>query len=148
MSVIKPSVMSEPLIDVCEKAAINTSHCKVFEIDLYTVTKEQLDFTAGYELTFFRNDTLHGIVAWFDIFFEKLPNKVTFTTSPYQKSTHWKQTIFYTDHDIFVDKGDILKGSIAVRKSNSNFRELDIKMSFHVQNRMNDKNWYQLFKIR
>ena len=148
MSCIKPSVKSEPIIDICEKEAINTSHCKVFEIDLYTVTKEQLDFTAAYELTFTRNDTIHGLVAWFDIYFEKLPNKVFFSTSPYQKSTHWKQVIFYTDNDIFVDKGDILKGSLAVRKSNANFRELDIKMSFHIQNRMSDKHWYQLFKIR
>ena len=80
MSVIKPSVMSEPLIDVCEKGAINTSHCKVFEIDLYTVTKEQLDFTAAYELTFFRRDTLNGVAGWFDCYFDKLPNKIYFST--------------------------------------------------------------------
>jgi protein arginine N-methyltransferase 1 len=140
--------MSEPIIDICEKVAINTSQCKVFEIDLYTVTKEQLDFTAAYELTFFRNDTLHGMISWFDIYFDKLPNKVEFSTSPYNKSTHWKQVIFYTDHDIYVNKGDVLKGSIAVRKSNSNFRELDIKLSYHIQNQYAKKDWYQLYKIR
>jgi protein arginine N-methyltransferase 1 len=102
---MKPSVMSEPLIDVCEKQAINSSHCKIFEIDLYTVKKEELDFSSSYELTFLRNDTVHGLIAWFDIYFDKLPNKVEFTTSPYNTKTHWKQTIFYSDFDLFVEKG-------------------------------------------
>lgn len=148
MSCIKPSVISEPLIDVCEKVAINSSHCKVFEIDLYTVKKEDLDFSSNYELTFFRNDTVHGLIVWFDIYFDKVPNKVEFTTSPYSKATHWKQVIMYTDFDLFVEKGEILKGSIAVRKSTSNFRALDVKVSYHINGRYGKKDWYQLYKIR
>lgn len=160
MSCIKPSAIAEPLIDICEKNAVNSSQCKIFEIDLYTVTKEQLDFSSTFELRFFRNDTVHGLIAWFDIYFEKLPNKVDFTTSPFNKATHWKQTVFYTDYDIFVDKGiiykhkisnylgEILKGSIAVRKSNLNFRELDVKISYHFQGTSGNKDWYQLYKIR
>lgn len=148
MTCIKPNVMAEPLIDICEKRAINSSHCKILEIDLYTCTKADLDFSSSYELTFFRNDTFHGILSWFDIYFDKLPNKVEFSTGPYNKSTHWKQTIFYTDHDLFVDKGEILKGSIAVRKSQVNFRELDVKISFHQNSRNGKKDFTQLYKIR
>lgn len=148
MSVIKPSVVSEPLIDVCNKNAINTSHCKIFEIDLYTVKKEYLDFSASYELTFFRQDTLHGLISWFDIYFDKLPNKVHFTTDPYNKSTHWKQVVFYTDIDLLVERGEVLKGSIAVRKSKTNFRELDVKISYHHNGKNGKKDFYQLYKIR
>lgn len=148
MSVIKPSVVCEPLIDVCNKNAINTSHCKIFEIDLYTVKKEDLDFSASYELTFFRQDTLHGLISWFDIYFDKLPNKVHFTTDPYNKSTHWKQVVFYTDIDLLVERGEVLKGSIAVRKSKTNFRELDVKISYHHNGKNGKKDFYQLYKIR
>jgi len=148
MKCIKPSVMAEPLIDICEKQYINSSHCKVFEIDLYTVKKEELNFASNYEITFLREDTVHGIISWFDIYFDKLPNKVEFTTSPYSRSTHWKQVIFYTDHDFFVESGEVLKGSIAVRKSNTNFREIDVKMSYHFNGRYFNKDWYQLYKIR
>lgn len=148
MTVVQPSVMQEPLIDICEKGAINSSHCKIMEIDLYTVKKEDLDFTAAYELTFFRNDTVHGLISWFDIYFDKVPNKVEFTTSPYNKSTHWKQVVFYTDNDLYVEKGEVLKGSIAVRKSNVNFRELDVKFSYHFKGRQDEKDWYQQYKIR
>lgn len=157
MSCVKPAVMGEPLIDICNRNAINSSHCKVFEIDLYTVKKEDLDFTASYELTFFRRDTFHGLISWFDIYFDKLPNKVEFTTSPYDKSTHWKQVVFYSDIDFFVAKSkiliiynldEVLKGSIAVRKSNENFRELDVKISYHFNGRSSKQDFNQQYKIR
>jgi protein arginine N-methyltransferase 1 len=148
MSCIKPSVLSEPLIDVCDREALNSSHCKIFEVDLYTCTKEDLDFSSSYELTFFRNDTVHGLISWFDIYFDKLPNKVKFTTDPYTRATHWKQVIFYTNQDIFVEKGEVLRGSIAVRKSNANFRELDVKVSYHYNGKHTKRDYYQLYKIR
>ena len=36
------------------------------------------------------------------------------------------------DHDLKVAEGDEVYGSIAVRKSKSNFRELDLKISYHL----------------
>jgi type I protein arginine methyltransferase len=59
---------------------------------------------------------------------------VSLSTSPYKKYTHWKQTVFYFDDTINVKKGDKLSGSIAVRKSRQNFRELDVKISYHFDN--------------
>jgi protein arginine N-methyltransferase 1 len=80
MTCMKQSVIQEPLVDICEKKAINSSVARILEIDLYTVTKEQLDFSNQYEVTFFRRDTLNALVCWFDCFFDKLPNKVHFST--------------------------------------------------------------------
>ena len=80
MSCMKQSVKQEPLVDLCEKSAINSSICRILEIDLYTVTKQELDFSNVYEITFFRNDTLNAIICWFDCFFDKLPNKINFST--------------------------------------------------------------------
>ena len=80
MDVIKPCVFKEPLVDVAKKNMINTNICKIFEINLHTVTKEQLDFAHNYELTFVRNDTFNGLVTWFDIEFGGMPNLVTFST--------------------------------------------------------------------
>ena len=148
MTCLRPAVMCEPIIDVCEKDYLNTNHAKILDIDLYTVKKEDLDFSSSYELTFTRNDTFSGIIAWFDIVFDKLPTKVEFTTSPFGKSTHWKQVVFYAEKDISVNRGDILKGSFAARKSNKNFRELDIKISYHLKGYYANTDFYQLYKIR
>jgi hypothetical protein len=140
--------MQDPLIDICDKKSINTSHCKVFEIDIYTCTVADLDFAAQYELTCFRNDTFSGLISWFDIYFDKLPNKVYFTTSPYEKSTHWKQVIFYSENDFRIEKGDVIKGAIATRKSHDNFRALDVKVSYHTNGRNGKRDLVQQYKIR
>jgi len=154
MSCFKKTVIGEPLVDICPQKLINSSSCRIFDIDLYTVKKEDLDFSSKYEITFTRdNDRFSGLVAWFDAGFTKLTNKFNLTTSPYHKSTHWSQTIFYTKNDLKVNKGDKVTGSIAVKKSKINFRQLDIKISFNVPKGKNEKgeeekeSWYQLYKI-
>lgn len=148
MEIVKPYVFKEPLVDYCDKRMVNSSVCKIYEIDLYKVKKEELDFSKAYEITFFKNDTFNGLVTWFDIFFEKLPNKIQFSTGPFSTKTHWKQTIFYSEKDIFVTKGEIMKGSIAVRKSKTNFRALDIKFSFHYMGQSQNKDFVQLYKLK
>ena len=153
MSCFKNAVIAEPLVDTCPKKLINSSSCRILDIDLYTVKKEDLDFSSKYEITFTRdNDRFSGLVAWFDTGFTKLTNKFNLTTSPYHKSTHWSQTIFYTKNDLKVNKGDKCTGSIAVKKAKMNFRQLDIKISYNIskgnENAKEEKEaWYQLYKI-
>ena len=154
MSCYKNAVIGEPLVEVCPKKLINSSSCRILDIDLYTVKKEDLDFSSTYEITFTRdNDRFSGLVAWFDTGFTKLNNKFNLTTSPYHTSTHWSQTIFYTKNDLRVNKGDKVTGSIAVKKAKINFRQLDIKISYNVPKGKNEKgeeekeSWYQLYKI-
>ena len=153
MSCFKNAVIGEPIVDVCPQKLINTSSCRILDIDLYTVKKEDLDFSSKYEITFTRDDRFSGLVAWFDTGFTKLTKPYNLTTSPYKKSTHWSQTIFYTKNDLKVKKGDKVTGSIAVKKAKINFRQLDIKISYNVPKGKNEKgeeekeSWYQLYKI-
>ena len=93
------------------------SNCKkVFDIDLYNVKKEDLDFSSGYEIEFLRNDTFNCLVFWFDVIFSKLPNQVVLKTSPLINLLIEKQTIFYIENDVKVEKGEKLKGCICVVK--------------------------------
>jgi len=148
MTCLRPAVACEPIIDVVEGKYLISNPCKIFEIDLYTCTKQDLDFSSSYELTIQRDDVFSGIIGWFDCTFSKLTNKFELSTSPHSKSTHWKQTTFYTEKDISVNRGDKISGSIAVRKSKSNFRELDVKVSYHIKGYYGETNSYQLYKIR
>jgi protein arginine N-methyltransferase 1 len=77
------------------------------------------------------NQKVHGVVTWFNIVFGNLPNEVRFSTGPFADYTHWKQTVFYLNGHYNMKKGDVLKGSIACRKSKDNFRACDIKVSYH-----------------
>ena len=55
--------------------------------------KEDLNFTSHFKLNCKYSDYMYALVGYFDIFF---PGKeVSFSTSPYDRETHWKQTVFY-----------------------------------------------------
>ena len=150
MSCITPSVIVEPLVDTINSQSIVTTTNKFFEFDINTVTKEELEFSATYEVTMTKNEKIHGIVTWFDIEFGHLENIVRFSTSPRSPYTHWKSTVFYFDDHFDGQSGDILKGSIAAKKSKTNFRELDIKISYHFEHFENGKVQSQVkqYKLR
>jgi len=118
------------------------------ELDLCTMKPSDVEFTAEYSLKCKSDDLCHGIVAWWDSDFSRLQKEVTLSTSPYSKSTHWKQVVFYMQNDLVLKKGDVITGSIANRKSLKNFRELDIKISYHVDNDRQKKDSVCMYKLR
>jgi len=97
MSCLTPCVKVEPLVDTINPRVIVSNTHKFFDFDINTVSKEDLDFSAAYELTMNRKDRIHGIVCWFDIEFGNLDNVIRFSTGPRAEYTHWKQTILYFD---------------------------------------------------
>ena len=108
----------------------------------YNVKKEDLDFPSGYEIEFLRNDTFNCLVFWFDVIFSKLPNQVVLKTSPLINLLIGKQTIFYIENDVKVEKGEKLKGCICVVKDNWNFRFFDVKISYHFEKEKGDYVYY------
>lgn len=48
-----------------------------------------------------------------------------------------------------MNVGDVLEGSIAVRQSKENFRELDIKISYHMEFSAGGKeDFINMYKLR
>lgn len=135
MSVLKEAVITEPLVDNVEAAAICTDVAKVHCIDLETVSRADTYFASGFRLKAVRKDSVHALVAWFEVEFSHGMKPIVLSTSPRLRTTHWKHTVFYTDQPIPLFEQDILAGNIAVRKNPAHSRELDIKISFHCDNR-------------
>ena len=96
--------------------------------------RTDLDFCNEYEIRVSRDDKIHAFIAWFDVMFTFGHQSLTLSTSPFGKETHWKQVVFYTE-DLKVFRDDIVKGSIAVKKCTENPRELDVKLSVHIDNK-------------
>jgi protein arginine N-methyltransferase 1 len=90
---------------------------------------------------------MHGLVAWFEVGFTHGHKVLALSTSPKFKSTHWKQVIFYLDKAQPVNAGEVLSGSIAVRPNLVNHRELDIKISYHIDGEEPLNTW-QFYRLR
>ncbi len=141
---------NEPIIELHNKELICSTSCKILELDMYQISPDDVNFSSAWAVQINKNldksmiddgFTIGSLVIWFDTYFEKgLENPISFTTSPYNTPTHWKQATFYLDINIeklLVD--DKIFGSIAVSKSGINIRELDIKLSLYYPNRSGDE---------
>ena len=136
MNCVKNVSFKDPLIDSFNKKNILSTICPIFEVDMYKIRENEINFSNSYELIFNKSDNLSAIAGWFDVEFSKTPNKIKFTTSPFNQYTKWKQTIFYLEKNIKVYKGSILKGSFCVRVDPNTYDMncIDIKISYELIN--------------
>jgi protein arginine N-methyltransferase 1 len=117
-------------VDTVDSKAINSSMATVLDLDLNTVTVADLSFKSDFEVTIQRDDVVHGIVSWFDIWFNSAHKPVYFSTGPHAKYTHWKQTVLYTKEDEGVRVGDKIQGTIECKPNSRNHRDLDIELQW------------------
>lgn len=126
MSCMKEQVLNEPLVDIVESNKVVTEMVNMFELDLYTIKTEDLDFEVKLDLPVLRNDYCHALVAFFEVEFSKCHRRQRFSTGPHCKPTHWKQTVFYLTEDLMVSKNTTLNVDISVKKNAHNHRDLNI----------------------
>lgn len=135
MSLIRPFVISDPMVDKVDFESVMSDPCQIFEIDIKTCKASELDFVSSYKFTSYRQDYVHAVIGWFDVVFKACHVPITLSTSPKGCYTHWKQTIFYFDQPYTVFKGDEISGTISVKKNDKKARDLDVKISHHLNNK-------------
>ncbi|KAJ3208461.1 Protein arginine N-methyltransferase 1 [Entophlyctis luteolus] len=130
MSHIKSLALREPLVDTVDANAVNTTACGFRNIDLYTVTVEELTFCVPFQLTATRDDYVHAFICYFDCMFTACHKPVRLPTGPHSKYTHWKQTVFYLTDVLAVKAGETITGTFSLAPNKSNNRDLDISISY------------------
>ena len=131
MTCIKNVALVEPLVDTVDGEQIVTDEPGFFEIDILTVTKEELDFSVNFKMTAKRDDYIHAVVAYFTCSFNACHKPLTFSTGPRAEYTHWKQTVFYLHNYLTVSAGDEITGKITCKRNATNPRDLDITLAYH-----------------
>ncbi|KAI7900799.1 S-adenosyl-L-methionine-dependent methyltransferase [Cokeromyces recurvatus] len=130
-SSMKSIAIKEPLVDVVEPRSVVTDACVFKEIDIATVTKEDLTFKTPFKITAERDDYVHAFIAWFDIAFTHCHKPIEFSTGPHCKYTHWKQTVLYTKEPLAMKKGESIEGVLSCAPNKSNPRDLDIVIDYN-----------------
>jgi protein arginine N-methyltransferase 1 len=132
MAPLKAQMLDEPMVDIAHKEQVISQQAKILDIDLYKVTKEELDFESKFRVVANRTDTLHGFISYFACEFTKCAKPTRFHTSPAHKRTHWKQTIFYLHEPNVVKEGEVINGFISVKRNDKNPRDLDIHLTSQI----------------
>jgi len=74
-------------------------------MSLQFCTVADVEFQSDFTLVAKVDGHLTAIVGFFDVEFQSVPHKKSFTTSPYNIPTHWKQTVFLLQTPISVVAG-------------------------------------------
>ncbi|KAK6635235.1 Protein arginine N-methyltransferase 1 [Polyplax serrata] len=131
MSPIRKVAISEPLVDVVDPKQVVTNASLLKEVNLYTVTKEDLEFTAPFHLEARRNDYIQALVTFFNVEFTKCHKRTGFSTAPEAPYTHWKQTVFYFDNYVTVKKKEEIIGVFSMKPNARNNRDLDFTITLN-----------------
>jgi len=147
MSCIRKVAVQEPLVDVVDPKQVLTNACLVKEVDMHTVTAEELTFSAPFHLTCKRDDYVQALVAYFTIEFTPCHKRIGFSTAPDSRYTHWKQTVFYLDEYVTVKKGEELYGVFACAPNEKNVRDLDFTIDVDFKGELSsisERNTYRM----
>jgi hypothetical protein len=144
MKCMKQWVLSEPIVDPIDHQDILTNSCKFYDVDLETVTVGELDFNSTFRLKVELDGIVHGFVSWFDCDFSHGAKKITLSTSPYKKQTHWKQTVFYLEAPVDVLPGDLFEGNLNVTKAKENPRELNVRCEYTIGSHAKAVKFYRI----
>lgn len=80
LSSVRQMAVTEPLVDIVHPNQVVTNYFKFKEIDLYTVTVDDLSFEANFILTAKRNDYIHAFLVFFNVEFSKAFKPLGFST--------------------------------------------------------------------
>ena len=131
MSALKGVALKEPVVDIVDPKLVATNSVPILNIDLQTCTEEDLSFTSPFRLRAQRRDHIHSFVAYFECAFTRVHKPLGFSTSPFSKYTHWKQTIFYVNDPISICEGEEITGMISCKPNPKNKRDLDISFDLN-----------------
>ena len=139
MNSVAPLARCDPDIYVVDEAHVVTDRAPVQSFDAITITPEDLDFKADFELQCAKDDvkkTITSICISFDCDFDcpQLSEKVRLKTTPDADPTHWKQAVLHLEKPIEIAalQGSRLSGSIKMCRNKRNPRELDIDLALIV----------------
>jgi hypothetical protein len=76
MAPIREMALREPLVDSVSAELVVTSVANLASININTMTEKDISFLANFELVMRRDDHMHAIALWFDVYFDSSHKKV------------------------------------------------------------------------
>ncbi|XP_014260190.1 protein arginine N-methyltransferase 1 [Cimex lectularius] len=148
MSSIRSVAITEPLVDIVDPKQVVTNSSLIKEVDLYTVTKADLNFSTDFALQVFRDDYIQALVTYFTVEFTKCHKRVWLSTSPESPYTHWKQTVFYLEKYITAKRDEIVNGTFTLRPNPRNSRDLDFKIAVNFDGEYDSLHEVNSYRMR
>eukprot|EP01134_Creolimax_fragrantissima_P005935 CFRG5935T1 len=143
MDMARQSSLKDVHVEWLEPEAVLSRPQKVKTVDCYTVDIESLRSTdASFNFTSMIDCSFTGFGAWFDVEFQRPRNYVDpfwkplkLSTSPDLPPTHWKQTLFYSQHTVKIRQDDTIGGVVKLTCNNTFKRWINVEFEWDVVSR-------------
>lgn len=132
MSPMRSFVLQNAQVDWFNSSSCISKPVTIKTFDTATVHPNELSFSSEFEIMPSSDGYLHGILGWFDTEFNCTSSDwkpVSFSTSPFDPDTHWKQTLFAFSEPIILKKGELKIGHISVQQV-----ERDLEVMLKIDN--------------
>jgi protein arginine N-methyltransferase 3 len=128
MDPMKSFVLQDAQVDWFNSSSCISKPITIKTFDTATVHPDELNFSSEFEIMPLSDGFLHGILGWFDTEFNCNSHDwkpISFSTSPFDTDTHWKQTLFVFSEPLCVKQGESKTGHISVQQLE---RDLEVKI--------------------
>ncbi|GFS32003.1 protein arginine N-methyltransferase 6 [Nephila pilipes] len=124
-----------------DPAAIQSHASCVTSMHLATLGQDISECAQGsFSCSCFGRTVVHGFVIWFTVHF---PNDIMLSTSPYERETHWEQSVLYIP-PVNVEQDTVISGKLWIRRGEVYHRFLDIELDYQIDNGENRKMKFKM----
>ena len=130
MSPMRSFILQDAQVDWFNSSSCISKPILIKSIDTAKVDPKDLDFSTDFDIIPTSDGPLHGLIGWFDTEFncnDPAWKPISFSTSPFDADTHWKQTLFVLPEPIHLKEGEAKRGTILVKQA---ARDLEIEIRF------------------
>ncbi|XP_056157858.1 protein arginine N-methyltransferase 6 [Lampris incognitus] len=107
--------------------------CRFAELDLYTVTAEELKSVRGaFRCQCFGSAAVNALCVWFNVTFPCQEKPLVLSTSPFKPETHWKQAVLYLDQPVDVMQDTEVVGEVHMYPSEDSARHICIHVDYTI----------------
>lgn len=127
MKCMQKDILKEAHVEKCEDAFVLTKPNVIYNLDIMTCDLNYSNFSYDFNLEVAKDSKMNSIVGYFDTFFD-LPEKIMFSTSPKDTTTHWQQVVFYFDEPVNVKVGESVQGKFICQRDRNDLRSLKVEI--------------------
>lgn len=131
---------SHPIFDhILQEKELLSHPQEIYTLDMHTGNSESLErIESPFVFHAKKSGVLHGFGTWFDSHFlssRGSSERTTLSTSPFHKSTHWRNVTFVLEDQIELNAGEEIRGTIVIARNAKWRRHFEVTITWEVPSR-------------
>ena len=139
---MKELALTEPVIDMLNPSFYISQPVIISKIDIHKCSREDIFFKKEFKFVADKTIRIDAFATYFDVLFGDMEHKTVLSTSPHKKQTHWRNTLFYLEEPITLNKGEKVEGIIEFAEHPRNNTSLIVHFTYCINGKILKKQTF------